>query len=131
MKMEHVGIQVQAPLEMAEWYCRNLGFRLLRQQAVSPFTAFLADSSGSVMIEIHYHPEVALPDHAKTDPLILHLAFDVGTETVEAAAERLQADGASLAKPLVVTATGDRLIMLRDPWGLAVQLVKRAERMIR
>ena len=130
MKMEHLGIQVQAPLEMAEWYCSHLGFKLMRQQTASPFTAFIADSSGSVMLEIHHHLDVALPDYAQTDPLVQHLAFDVGDEPVESAAQRLLAAGASLAKPLVVTASGDRLMMLRDPWGLAVQLVKRAERMV-
>ncbi len=130
MKMEHIGIQVRAPIQMAEWYCRHLGFRLMRQQQASPFTAFLADSSGAMMIEIHHHPEVAMPEYRQMDPLMLHLAYDVGDEPVEAVARRLQDAGATLSKPLVVTAAGDQLMMLRDPWGLALQVVKRSERMV-
>jgi catechol 2,3-dioxygenase-like lactoylglutathione lyase family enzyme len=130
MKMEHIGIQVNDPVQMSAWYCRHLGFRVMRQQAASPFTAFLADSSGSMMIEIHHHLEVPMPEYRQMDPLLLHLAFDVGDEPIETAAQRLIAAGASLAKDLVISAAGDKLLMLRDPWGLAIQLVKRAQSMI-
>ncbi len=130
MKIEHVGLQVQDPVQMSDWYCYHLGFQVMRQQDASPFTAFLADSSGSMMIEIHNHPEVQMPDHRQMDPLVLHLALDVGDEPIEAAGQRLMDAGATLAKGLVITAAGDRLMMLRDPWGLAIQLVKRAQAMI-
>ena len=130
MKMEHVGIQVSDPIQMSEWYCRHLGFRVMRQQEASPFTAFLCDSSGSIMIEIHHHLDVLVPDYAHTDPLVLHLAYDVGAEPIEVVAQRLLAAGATSAKDLVTTPAGDRLWMLRDPWGLALQLVKRAQAML-
>ena len=130
MKMEHIGLQVQDPVQMSAWYSRNLGFRVMRQQEKSPFTAFLADSSGSVMLEIHHHLDVMVPEYRQMDPLVLHLAFDVGHEPIEAASRRLIQAGAVLAKDLVVSPAGDKLMMLRDPWGLAVQLVKRAQAMI-
>jgi catechol 2,3-dioxygenase-like lactoylglutathione lyase family enzyme len=130
MKMEHIGLQVQEPVQMSEWYCRHLGFQMMRQQDKSPYTAFLADSSGSVMIEIHHHLNVEVPEYRQMDPLVLHLAFDVGDETIEAAAQRLLEAGAVLAKDLVVSPAGDKLMMLRDPWGMAIQLVKRAQSMI-
>ncbi len=130
MKMEHIGLQVQDPVQMSEWYSRHLGFLIMRQQEKSPFTAFLADSSRSVMIEIHHHLDVEVPEYRQMDPLVLHLAFDVGEEPIEAAAQRLLNAGAVLAKDLVFSPAGDKLMMLRDPWGMAIQLVKRAQRMI-
>lgn len=130
MKLEHIGLQVSDPVQMSDWYCRHLGFQLMRRQEASPFTAFIADSSGSMMLEIHNHLEVRMPDYTQADPLELHLAVDVGDEPIEAAAQRLLQAGATLAKDLVVTAAGDRLMMLRDPWGMALQLVKRAQPMI-
>jgi hypothetical protein len=32
---------------------------------------------------------------------------------------------------LTTTPAGDSLVMLRDPWGIALQLVKRAQPMLR
>lgn len=131
MRMEHIGMQVEDPVAMCEWYCRHLGFRAARKQDAMPFTMFLVDAADSMMLEIHRHEEVPIPipDYRAMDPLVLHLAFDVEEEPIEAVAERLIAAGATKAKGLVVTAAGDRLMMLRDPWGTPVQLVKRAERM--
>jgi hypothetical protein len=40
------------------------------------------------------------------------------------------AAGATAEGEVVVTDGGDTMAMLRDPWGLAVQLVNRRERMI-
>lgn len=132
MKMEHIGMQVEDPVAMCDWYCRHLGFRTLRKQDAMPFTMFLADSAGSMMLEIHRHEEVPIPipDYRAMDPLVLHLAFDVGDEAIEAAAKRLIAAGATEAKGLTTTAAGDKLLMLRDPWGTSVQLAKRAKRMV-
>ena len=43
---------------------------------------------------------------------------------------RLTLDGASLAADVTKTIDGDELVMLRDPWGLPLQLVRRVEPMI-
>lgn len=43
---------------------------------------------------------------------------------------RLIAAGATPAGEIVVTPAGDELAMLRDPWGIPLQLVRRAEPMI-
>lgn len=130
MKMEHTGINVEDPLKFTEWYCQHLGFRVVRQQTVSPFTTFLADPSNSVTIEIYNNPAASVPDYHAMDPLLVHLAFEVDDEPIEAVKQRLIEAGASEHKGLVVTPNGDQLIMLRDPWGMAIQLVHRTPRMI-
>lgn len=131
MKVEHIGLQVEDPVQMCEWYCLHLGFQVKRKQDTPPFTMFIADSDNSLMLEIHRHEEVpiCIPDYRNMDPLLLHLAYEVGEESVKDVAKRLIAAGATSAKPLVVTAAGDELWMLRDPWGLPIQLTKRAQPM--
>ncbi|VGO19188.1 VOC family protein [Pontiella sulfatireligans] len=127
MKIEHFAYQVEDVAAVADWYCEHLGFQVKRG-ADDPFPVrFLADGSGDVMIEIYNNPKVNTPDYASMDPLILHLAF-VCNE-IEATIERLSAAGAELLLT-ETTPAGDTVAMLRDPWGLAIQLCHRAQPMI-
>ena len=80
------------------------------------------------MLEFYNNPTVAVPDYRAIDPLVLHIAF--WTDDVEAARERLLSAGASAVGEALVTPAGDHVAMLRDPWGLAIQLVHRAQPMI-
>ena len=57
-------------------------------------------------------------------PLRLHIAF--ATADPDGARTALVAAGASLVEE-TKRDDGTRLIMLRDPWGLALQLCKRPE----
>jgi glyoxylase I family protein len=125
MKIEHVGFMVQDPIRVMEWYCQNLGFRVARGMQVPPFTHFLVDASGNGMLEIYNNTAARVPDYASMDPLVFHVAFEVGEESIEGLRDRLLAAGATLYSELAVTPANDRLIMLRDPWGLAIQLAKR------
>ncbi len=128
MAIEHIGFNVQDPVRCAEWYVHNLGFIVKRKMEHSPYTHFLADSSGHMMLEIYNNPKAAVPDYAASDPLVLHLAFRV--RDVEREKERLLQAGASLQRDTTVTASGDQLVMLRDPWGFAIQLCKRQEPLV-
>jgi catechol 2,3-dioxygenase-like lactoylglutathione lyase family enzyme len=127
MRIEHTGYMVEDPPRVAAWYVQHLGFRVARQLPARPFTTFLVDASGQGMVEIYNNPAAQVPDYRSLDPLILHLAFDVANEPILAARDRLLAAGATIASDVVTTASGDRLVMLRDPWGFAVQLVERKE----
>jgi glyoxylase I family protein len=125
MKIEHVGYMVQEPIRVAEWYCHNLGFRVARGMQVSPFTHFLVDEAGQGVLEIYNNPAASMPDYAAQDPLVFHVAFDTQTESIQAVRDRLLAAGATLYSDLGTTPAGDQLVMLRDPWGLAIQLAQR------
>jgi predicted enzyme related to lactoylglutathione lyase len=57
-------------------------------------------------------------------PLRLHVAF--ATSDPDGARRALVAAGASFVDE-TTREDGTRLLMLRDPWGLAIQLCKRAE----
>lgn len=125
IRIEHVGYMVEDPPQVAAWYVRHLGFRIVRRQDQAPFTHFLVDGAGEGIIEIYNNPVARVPDYAALDPLVLHLAFEMAGESLEAAAGRLVAAGATMAAELTVTPIGDRVIMLRDPWGFAIQLAER------
>ncbi len=127
MRIEHAGFQVEDPPAVATWYCQHLGFRIARQMATRPWTTFLMETWGDGMIEIYNNPAAPVPDYRALDPLLLHLAFDVEHEDILAVRDRLLAAGATIARDVVTTGAGDRLVMLRDPWGLAIQLVERKE----
>lgn len=62
------------------------------------------------------------------DPLLLHIAFVC--EDLAATTKRLVAAGATLVAGPELLPSGDELAMLRDPWGLAIQLAKRATPML-
>jgi catechol 2,3-dioxygenase-like lactoylglutathione lyase family enzyme len=128
VKIEHVAYQVPDPVALAAWYVEHLGLRVKRAQSSPPFAHFLADDGDAVMIEVYNNPRVAMPDYRAVDPLVLHLAWR--TDDVPATRERLIVAGATPEGEVVVSDVGDHLAMLRDPWGLAIQLVRRRDPML-
>lgn len=128
MRIEHVGFNVADPVAMADWYCTQLGMSVVRQLGAPTYTTFLAAETGHVLLEIYHNPPDAVPDYAKMDPLLLHFAFEC--DDIESTRDRLLAAGASLAGEAMTTPAGDELQMMRDPWGLSIQLAKRAEAML-
>ena len=128
MKIEHAAFQVADPPAVAQWYVAHLGLTVKRQQHASPWGCFLADDGDAVMLEFYNNPRVGVPDYAGIDPLVLHLAFKAAD--VAATRARLLAAGATAVGEIAVTEAGDTVAMLRDPWGMAVQLVMRRNEMI-
>lgn len=123
MNIEHVAFNVPDPVKMAAWYVQHLGLRIVRQQEQAPYTHFLADSAGRVVLELYGHTNAAVPDYARLDPLSLHIAFVA--EDVSAERQRLLAAGATPAGEIVTTEAGDVMTFVRDPWQVTVQLVQR------
>ena len=128
MRVEHVAFVVDDPNAVSRWYCDNLGMTQIRQGPGPTYMTFLADNGGNVMFEIYANPEVGTPDYANQDPLVLHLAFY--SEDVDGDRDKLIAAGATPVGDVWHREDGDVLAMLRDPWGLAVQVLSRKERML-
>ncbi len=127
MNVEHIAFVVGDPNKVADWYCENLGMRIVRQGGGPNFMTFLADSSGETMFEIYARPELELPDYASMDVFALHFAFYA--DDPQGTRDSLVAAGASVVQEPSETEAGDTLVMLRDPWGVPLQLVKRKEPM--
>lgn len=127
MKLEHFALNVKEPVAMAKRYVENFGMTIVKQQEQSPYMTFMADDSGQIMIEIYNNPLAIVPDYGSQHPLIVHLAFV--SNAPDSDSKRLQDAGASEVSNDKLE-DGSHLIMMRDPWGLAVQLCKRGEPML-
>jgi catechol 2,3-dioxygenase-like lactoylglutathione lyase family enzyme len=128
VKIEHCAYQVEDPVAAAEWYTKHLGMVVKRAHTDRPWVRFMADDAGAVMLEFYNHPNAKLPDYRNQDPLIAHIAFKA--DDLAGTRDRLIAAGATLAADIAKTIDGDELVMLRDPWGLPIQFVKRVDPMI-
>lgn len=127
MKIEHFAFNVKDPINMSEWYSKNLGLKTVKQVKEAPFTTFMADNSGRVMIEFYNNPSDNVPDYASMHPLLLHLAF-VSNDPVSDKSRLLQA-GATLVSEDKLD-DGSHLLMMRDPWGFSIQFCKRGTPML-
>ena len=128
MRVEHVAFLVDDVNAVADWYCKHLNMRLVRQGPAPNFMTFLADEGDHVMFELYINDEVETPDYASMNPLALHLAFYA--DDVEAAREKLIAAGATPEGDIWHREDGDVLAMHRDPWGMALQVLSRKEKML-
>lgn len=126
MKFEHFAVNVEQPIEIANWYCEHLGLSLVFEQKESPFMRFLADETGRVIMELYNNPEAPIPHHVDNHPLVFHVAFE--TDNAEQEKARLLTVGATFfeeKKP----AESTHLVMLRDPWGMPLQLCQRRNKL--
>jgi hypothetical protein len=66
-----------------------------------------------------------MQDFRKLNPLTFHVAFV--SENAEKDKQRLVSAGASFFDELLKE-DGSHLVMLRDPWGIPLQVCQRAEK---
>jgi glyoxylase I family protein len=124
VRFEHFALNVPDAPAMACWYVAHLGFQVVRRRDDAPFTHFLADDTGKVVVELYSNPAAPYPDYGAMHPLVFH--FAVFAPDARSLRARLEQAGAQL----VIEETppdGSVLIMLRDPWGVALQLCQRAK----
>jgi glyoxylase I family protein len=124
MRIEHFAINVAEPAKMAAWYVKHLGWQIRKSEEKPPHAQFIADSSGNVMMELYNNTAAAVPDYRGMHPLVLHIGMECKGD-LDGVRQKLMAAGATDAGGILVTPRGDRLAMLRDPWGLAIQLCNR------
>jgi glyoxylase I family protein len=128
MVIEHFALNVPDPVAMADWWVKHLGMRVARQVNGPPNTRFLADEAGRGVLEVYHQTVAAVPDYFNLEPLTVHVAFVVAD--LKAERQRLLTAGATSAKEIVTTSDGDEMTFLRDPWGVVIQLVKRAKPLV-
>jgi len=128
MKIEHAAFNVPDPNATARWYVEHLGFTVKKRFVDPPYGHFLADDSGTVMIELYCRADAPVPDYPNQHPAVLHLALV--SKDVEADVARLEKAGGKLWGKIDNQPSGDVLAFVQDPWGFSLQLVKRAQPMI-
>lgn len=122
MKFEHFALNVADARALSQWYSTHLGMKVARARADVPYTTFLADDTGRVILEVYSNPAVPPTDYGAAHPLSLHIALVCPDPA--ATLERLVRVGAK-ADYEETLPDGSFLIMLRDPWGIPLQLVRR------
>lgn len=127
LPFEHVAVNVSDPVAVAAWYVEHLGMEVVRRGDPPVLMHFLADAARRAMIEIYCNSAAPVDAYQHLHPSQLHLAFTSTDPDADAA--RLIAAGATLVEHLH-NPDGSHLTMLRDPWGLAIQLAKRAKPML-
>ncbi len=128
MRLEHIAFNVSDPAALAAWYVANFDMKIVRSFDEPPYIHFLSDSAGKSLIEIYSNPLGEILNYGDHHAVTYHLAFAV--DDMEAERRRLVAAGATLDGEIDHRANGDKLAFLRDPWGCAIQLVQRVQRMI-
>ena len=129
LRLEHVALNVSDPVGMARWYGEHLGLRAVVEGAAPAYGRFLAAGGDHVLLEIYANGEAPRPDYWAWDARQFHLAFVV--EDVQAVRRRLLAAGAKAEGEATVTAGGDEVLVLRDPWGVPLQFVRRARPLLK
>jgi catechol 2,3-dioxygenase-like lactoylglutathione lyase family enzyme len=124
MVFEHFAINVLDKSAAEAWYTEHLGLSVARE--IPGEMSFLSDSAGRVVVEVYEKEAAHVLPFEDLHPLTFHVAFAVDDLPAEAA--RLQEAGATLVEG-PVNVRGDVLAMLKDPFGMAIQLVHRAEPM--
>ena len=124
MKFEHFAQNVPDARAMSRWYVEHVGLQVIRSREDSPHTHFLGDDTGRVFIELYTNTSALVPDYSAQHPLVLH--FAVYTTDAEADRQRLEKAGATFFVEDTAP-DGTRLIMMRDPWGVALQLCQRGK----
>ena len=124
MIFEHFALNVPDVRAQSRWYVDHAGFKIVRQREDAPYTHFLADETGRVVVELYSNPAAAYPAYASQHPLIFHFAVVAADARKERA--RLEKAGATLFLEETL-ADGTLLIMMRDPWGVPLQLCQRTK----
>ena len=124
MKFEHAAFNVPDSPTHARWLVEHLGFTIYRAPDGPTRMHFLADETGRIVLELYTNTAATIPDYKAQSPLITHFAL-VSTDG-SADSARLQKAGATLVSDDTAP-DGSRLVMLKDPWGFALQLCQRAK----
>ena len=128
MTIEHLALNVADPAAMAAWYGQHLGMTIARKVDGPTRTHFIADAAGRTVLELYHQAKAPIPDYRAMDPFVFHIAFLA--DDVTAQRQRLLAAGAASASEIMTTDSGDVMTFLRDPWGVCMQLVKRANALL-
>jgi catechol-2,3-dioxygenase len=124
MVFEHIALNVKNIKDVKDWYVDHIGLKIVSEQTEAPFMTFFSDSSGRVVLELYHRPEEEITDFRTKHPLTFHMAFVSQNAVTDKL--RLLDKGASFVEE-ITKEDGSHLVMLRDPWGMPLQLCHRAE----
>jgi glyoxylase I family protein len=127
MNIEHIGLCIEHPISVAEWWVANLGFKFIRKLGTDAGgAAFIIDQQGTV-VEFAKLEEVPSLDVSRLEFIQLHFALECSDTEQEA--QRLVKEGATLVGESPRNAYKNEKVIIRDPWGNCIQLINRQEKL--
>jgi len=128
IRFEHISLNVDNSMEVGHWYRDNLGMKIIRAGDDPGSKQFVCDPGGNMMFEFYHSKSARVPDYAAMNNHEIHIAFLA--DDVEGACRKLVNAGARMDGEIVTTGDGDRIGVVRDPWGIPIQFVKRSKPML-
>jgi catechol-2,3-dioxygenase len=125
-EIEHIGVTVKEPVKMAQWYKNVMGFDIKLSSSDDESensVAFVADKNGKVLLEFGKVAGVEKLSSRINHHLQFHMA--VKSDDPDKDMQYLVDHGAKFIETCP-TKPGDHLVVLYDPWGNCIQLVKRS-----
>jgi catechol-2,3-dioxygenase len=105
-EIEHIGISVERPIEMANWYNEVLGFNIkFSAEDNEKAVAFLTDGGDGVMLELGNLPDVLPLAKGLSHHLQLHIALK--SDDPDKDAEFLVSKGAKFIEKCPITKPGE------------------------
>ena len=121
MQIEHLAINAERAEEMVAWYRDFCQMPIWREGHGDVYVGFLGVPPS--LMEIYNNPEKPYLLPGDIDPATIHVAFQ--STDLAGDRDRLVAAGATLLEG-EPSENGHGLLMLRCPFGLPIQLCKRA-----
>ena len=123
--IDHPAIACYDVQRQINWYCNNLGMRVIARGETAALVGYGDDVRGGAMIELMAKkhdgpPPVEVPTHC---PGLRHLALRVGN--FDEAKKKLTAAGASFLGEPGKAVGGGQIQSFRDPEGNELQIVER------
>ncbi len=127
--IDHPAMSCYDVRKLAEWYCKNLGMKIMGDNGQTPPSLVLgydADFLGGAVLELMPvknagPPPVEVPRFC---PGLRH--FAVRVSDFDAAYAQLQESGVTFLFEPVIAVGGGKIVSFRDPEGNEVQIVQRA-----
>jgi glyoxylase I family protein len=127
IRLEHLGFNVPDANATAQWYIDTFGFVLVRHAGDATNNQFIADAGQHFMLQFYTRPADPMWD-SPASVFTQQLALQVSD--IAAVQQRLLQAGATSEVDLMQNASGDTICFLRDPFGIALELVQRVETML-
>ena len=128
-QIDHPAISCRDPQAQMDWYCRNLGMRVIATNGQQPPSAILGFGEGGVrggsILEIMPVKDAG-PSPAEMPrfaPGLRHLAFRVSD--FEKAYAKLKSAGVTFLFEPTTAVGGGKIVSFRDPEGNELQIVQR------
>ena len=126
--LEHIAINTEDSRIRAKWYSENLGFTVIRDGTAPQYAIFTSDAGKNLMLELYQFTQYPVQDFRTINPFSVH--FGIMTSDVAKAQSHLMKAGATMVE-MHNTSQGDSVLVMRDPWGFPLHLLKRVNPMLK